>query len=103
MESLVVSFVSAVTGVGHSDEDDEKIWIIVPRSHAYLADLLARPFEGREDIEIIVDRRRGDRRTQQRPVPVERRRTNRRRPKEEFVEVVLGRISRSGSPPEGPP
>ncbi len=91
MGTLVISFVSAVTGAGYSEGDDAKITIVVPRSHAYLADLLARAFEGREDIEVVVDRRRGDRRAQQRPVSVDRRRKDRRRRKEEVVEVVVGR------------
>lgn len=91
MGPLVISFVSAVTGAGSSEGDDEKITIIVPRSHAYLVDLLAKAFEGREDVEVFVDRRRGDRRAQQRPVSTERRRKDRRRRKEEVVEVVVGR------------
>ena len=96
-------FVSALTGAGNAPGDPRKVYIIVPRSRAYLADLLAKAVEGREDVEVIVDRRRRDRRTQQQPVAQERRRTERRQPKEELVEVVLGRISLSGGRPEGQP
>ncbi len=89
MEPLVFSFVSALTGPEYSDGDDRKIHVIVPRSHAYLADLLARAFERREDVEVIVDRRQGERRGEQRPVAVERRREERRRRKEAVIEVVV--------------
>jgi len=53
-------------------------------------DLLAKAFEGREDVEVIVDRRRGERRAQQRSIAVERRRAERRRPKGEAIEFVIG-------------
>lgn len=103
MESLVFSFVSAVTGPGRSDGDDEKITIIVPQSHAYLADLLGKAFEGRGDVEVVVDRRRADRRKGQQPISVERRHRDRRRAKDEVIEVVLGKVSRVGWPPTGSP
>ena len=96
-------FVSALTGSGSASGDPRKVYIIVPRARAYLADLLAKAVEGRKDVEVIVDRRRRDRRTEEQPVPVERRRMERRQPKEELVEVVLGRISLSGGRPEGQP
>lgn len=90
MEPLVMSFVAALIGAGSSEGNPAKVFIIVPRPRAYLADLLAKAFEGREDVEVIVDRRHAERRTQKRPVAVERRRDQRRRPKEEAIEVVVG-------------
>src|SRR2546428_13695540 len=72
LESLVISLVTALTGGQRSDSGHERISIIVPGAHAHLVDLLAKAFEGREDVEVIVDRRRGDRRTQERPVAVGR-------------------------------
>src|SRR3989442_8526188 len=80
MEPLVMFLVSALTGGENSPGDPHKGHIVVPRSHAYLADLLAKAFEGRGEVEVIVDRRRGDRRMQQEPAAVGRRRAGRRRP-----------------------
>jgi len=90
MESLVISLVTALTGGQRSDSGHERVSIIVPATHTHLLDLLAKAFEGREDVEVIVDRRRGDRRAQERPVAVERRRAERRRPKGEAIEFVIG-------------
>lgn len=97
-----MSFVSALIDVGRSGDNPEKVFIIVPRPRAYLADLLAKAFERREDVEIIVDRRYGERRTHKRPVAVDRRRGQRRRLKEEVIEVVVGEVGQPGEPPEGP-
>ena len=74
MESLVMRFVRAITGGENSPGDSPKLYIIIPRPHAYLADLLTKAFEGRTDVEIVADRRRGERRMQQQPAAVERRR-----------------------------
>src|SRR2546427_12979833 len=68
MESLVISLVTALTGGQRSDSGHERVSIIVPATHTHLLDLLAKAFEGREDVEVIVDRRRGDRRAQERPL-----------------------------------
>src|SRR2546426_12835874 len=61
MEPLVMFLVSALTGGENSPGDPHRVHIVVPRSHAYLADLLAKAFEGRGGVEGIVDRRRGGR------------------------------------------
>src|SRR5256885_13267674 len=87
LESLVISLVTALTGGQRSDSGHERISIIVPGAHAHLVDLLAKAFEGREDVEVIVDRRRGDRRTQERPVAGGARRAERRRTQGETVRV----------------
>ena len=63
--------------------------IIIHRPYAHLEDELREAFEGQEDVNLIVDRRDGERRTSQQPVSVERRRGDRRRPKEQLVEVVI--------------
>lgn len=102
MEPLIMSFVTALTDTGHSDGNPGKVIIIVPRPRAYLADLLAKAFEGREDVEVIVDRRYGERRIQKRPVPAERRSGQRRRPKQEVIEVVVGRMGEPEGPEESP-
>jgi hypothetical protein len=99
MESLMMSFVTPLSNPGDSDNPGNpgRVCIIVPRVRAYLADLLAKAFERREDVEIIVDRRYGERRTRKVAVTVERRWTERRRSKEEVIEVVIGKTTESES------
>ena len=63
--------------------------IIIRRPYAYLDKELYSTFEGQEDVKVLVDRRHGERRTRNQPVELERRRTDRRGPKEELVEVSL--------------
>lgn len=92
METQIMSFVTPRGDGAHLGGNPGKVFIIVPRSRAYLADLLVKAFEGREDLEIIADRRHVERRTQQQASAVERRRGQRRRPKESVIEVVVGRI-----------
>ena len=66
-----------------------KMIIIILRPYAYLENELCSTFGGQEDVKVIVDRRYGERRTGTRPVELERRRTDRRGPKQELVEVSL--------------
>lgn len=96
-----MSFIAPVTDTEHPGGNPGAVYIIVPRSRAYLADLIRKAFEGREDAKILVDRRYGERRTQQRPIVVERRRGERRRSKEQVIEVVIGGISPLGGSREG--
>ena len=63
--------------------------IVIRRPYAFLEKELRSTFEGQEDVKVIVDRRYGERRTSQQMVALERRCADRRRPKEELVEVVL--------------
>ncbi len=58
-------------------------------------------FEGHEDVENIVERRHGERRTRKRPVKAERRRAA-AAAKEEIIEVVVGRTGQSERPRGGP-
>lgn len=95
MESLVMSFVSPPPDAEHSHGNPMKVFIIVPRQRAYLGDLLLKAFEGREDVEIVVDRRYGERRTRNQTTAVERRLGPRRRLKQGVIEVVIGRIGQS--------
>ncbi len=102
MIPLVLSFVAPLIDAEHSDGDPEKVYIVIPRHRAYVVELLRKVFEARGDVEILVDRRHGERRTRQRPVAVERRQTDRRRPKEEVIEVVIEKLDQFGRPPESP-
>ena len=65
------------------------MFIIVLRSCTNIEDELRQTFEGQEDVQVIVDRRYGERRTSRQAVEVERRRSDQRRPKEGIVDVVL--------------
>jgi hypothetical protein len=65
-------------------------YIVIQRPYGHLEDEFRRVFAGREDIKVIVDRRSGERRATRQPVSVERRRADRRRAKEELVEVLIG-------------
>ena len=68
---------------------DGMMSIIIWRHYAYLEKELGSTFEGQSDVEVIVDRRYGERRTRTQPVELEHRHADRRGPKEELVEVVL--------------
>jgi hypothetical protein len=78
MCAVAVSLIFAPADLERPDEDRQKIYVIVPPAQAYLADPLSRMFEGRGDVEVLVDRRRGERRTQHQVVGIDRRRADRR-------------------------
>ena len=63
--------------------------IIIHRPYAHLEKELRRAFKGQEDVKVTVDKRNGERRTSPQPVAADRRRADRRTPKEELVEVVI--------------
>ena len=99
MESLIVSFVTVLQEADPSDDDP--VHFIVPRSRAYLAAFLGKAYAGRGDMEVIVDRRYVERRKgldAEEWQGAERRRAERRRPKEEVIEVVIERPGPGGGP-----
>jgi hypothetical protein len=96
MDALSFSFLSALSPPERSDSGDRRIYVIVPRTQAYLADLLTKAFEGRGDIEVLVDRRRGERRAQPKVVSSDRRRADRRRMAEGTVQVVITNAGKPG-------
>ena len=63
--------------------------IIVQRPYAHLEKELRSTFAGQKGVTVIVDRRFGERRLSGQPVSVERRRADRRMPKQEMVCVLL--------------
>jgi hypothetical protein len=67
----------------------EVMSIIIRRPYAFLEKELRKAFKGQKDIKVIVDGRYGERRTEAQPITSERRCTERRRPNEELLEVVL--------------
>jgi hypothetical protein len=84
--ATVLRILSVREGLGRNPA---RMLLIVRRPYAHLEDRLRNAFAGREDVAIIVDRRRGERRLNQRPVPEERRRTERRTQKENILDVVI--------------
>jgi len=64
-------------------------YIVIRRPYAYLEKELRSTFKEQEDVKIIVDRRIGERRKIRQAVKLERRRADRRRPKEQLIEVVI--------------
>jgi len=52
---------------------------IISRDDPDLFDYLIRHFAGRPDVEVVLDRRVGERRRHDEPPPAERRKTGRRR------------------------
>src|SRR5881628_1393801 len=74
---------------GGSTHSPGRLLLIVRRPSAHLEDRLRRAFEGRDDVVVIADRRRGQRRLSDRLVTLDRRRGDRRLSKEELLEVVI--------------
>lgn len=64
-------------------------YIVVRRPYAYLEEELRVAFEGQDDVKVIVDKRHAERRTSEQPPPAERRHADRRRVKEELMEVLM--------------
>jgi hypothetical protein len=84
--TFALTVLGMTEGSGHNPAG---MRLIVKRPYAHLADRLRRAFQEREDVEVIIDRRRGQRRMSDRPVQAEQRRTDRRTSKEEILEVVI--------------
>jgi hypothetical protein len=63
--------------------------IVVQRPYAHLERELRNAFKGQEDVKVILDRRCGERRKRPKAVAVDRRKSDRRSPKKDMVEVVI--------------
>jgi hypothetical protein len=63
--------------------------IIVGRPYAHLEKELRRIFKEQNDVEVVVDRRFGQRRKRRQPVALEKRKAERRLSKKELLEVVI--------------
>ncbi|NOR54233.1 MAG: hypothetical protein GQ536_09125 [Candidatus Aminicenantes bacterium] len=72
-----------------SEEGAGIMSIVIQRPFAHLEKELRSTFDGQEDVKIILDSRYGERRKKRHPVKSERRQHDRRRPKEELVEVII--------------
>ena len=90
MAEFVPAFIVTVLGVTEGSwQNAARMLLIVRRPYAHLEERLRRAFQGRGDVEVLPDRRRGERRRNPRTVEEERRRVERRTSKEEIVEVVI--------------
>jgi len=63
--------------------------IVVQRPYTHLEKELRDAFKGQEDVKVILDRRYGERRKRPEAVPLDRRKSDRRSPKKDMVEVVI--------------
>ena len=90
MAEFIPTFLMTILGVtegrGHNPG---RMRLIVRRPYAYLENRIRQAFAGHDDVEVIIDRRRGERRLRDRPPQDERRRDARRKPREEILEVVI--------------
>lgn len=84
---LVLSIARPATQV--EPEDAENMLIIVRRSYEHLLKELGEAFSGQRGVEILVDRRRGQRRKVEHSVSLERRKADRRKHEEELLKVIL--------------
>ena len=72
-----------------SGESEIKSTIVIQQPFAHLEKELRTVFKGQEDVNIILDRRYGERRERREAVKVDRRKSGRRNPKEELAELVI--------------
>ena len=72
-----------------ADEDARMTSIIIRQPYADLEEELRKTFERQEDVRVLVERRRSERRTTRQPVAIDRRRADRRSPNEELVNIVI--------------
>ena len=72
-----------------SERELGNMTVVIRRPYTHLEKELSRAFRGQEDVKVILDRRYEERRKRSLAVAKERRKTGRRRPNEELVEVVF--------------
>jgi len=84
--SFIMTIVKATALPAHTDG---MMSIIIQRPYAFLEKELKSAFKGQKDVKVIVNGRNGERREKIKAITPERRSTDRRRPKEELVEVLL--------------
>jgi len=63
--------------------------IVIMQPYARLENELLSAFKGQKDVKVILDRRHEERRKRPQAVAIDRRKTDRRSPKEELVEVLI--------------
>ncbi len=71
------------------EESAGMMTIVIQRPYARLEKELRSAFKGQEDVKVILDKRSGERRKRLQDIEKDRRKDDRRRPKEELVEVAI--------------
>ena len=71
------------------EESAGMMTIVIQRPYARLEKELRSAFKGQDDVKVILDKRSGERRKRLQAVSKDRRKDDRRRPKEELVEVAI--------------
>ena len=71
------------------EEMTRTMTIVVMRPYARLEKELRSAFKGDDGVKVILDKRSGERRKKLEDVAKDRRKDDRRRPKEELVEVAI--------------
>ena len=66
-----------------------RIIIVIKKPYSQLQEELDEIFKWQSEVDVIVDRRYGDRRVSAEPVRLERRKADRRSLKEKMVDVVI--------------
>jgi len=84
--SLLLKILAVNPGLG---ENREMTYIVIRPPYAYLEEELRRPFGDQRDVTVLVDKRFGERRLTREAPAAERRHADRRRVKEELLEVVI--------------
>ena len=93
MKSLLPQFLLRIfKAVPPSEEGTGIMSIVIRQPYAHLEKELTKTFKGQEDVQVIVDKRYGERRKTQQDVDAERRKAYRRRKKEEIVDAVLSAL-----------
>lgn len=72
-----------------SEESEIKSIVVIQQPFAHLEKELRTAFKGQEDVKVILDRRYGERRKRPKAITVDRRKADRRYPKEQLVELVI--------------
>jgi len=90
---FVLKTVRASAG-SHEETGKGKMLLVVGSRYAHLEKALSEAFDGQGDVEILVDRRKGERRKGERrkgggALLSERRQMDRRKRKEEVLQVIL--------------
>lgn len=91
MPSLPVFLVKILRATARSGGTPPGMCIVIRRPYADLEQELRHAFEGQDDVQILVDRRHGERRRRPDAVDLDRRRAERRKPADEIVEVTFSR------------
>ena len=90
MAEFIPAFLMTVLGLTEGGRHNPgKMRLIVRRPYTYLENRIRQAFSGHDDVEVILDRRRGERRVRDRAPRDERRRDARRKTREEILEVVI--------------